>query len=143
MSSKQLQCSIPELRLLREWQNRLGLQDWYVVLETNSKPNNMDLQDADGCLSYVETTKSAKIQIIDPKLRTNGLRPFDFEETLVHELLHMKMCLLERGENWDKKLQLRLLHVVLDDLARALVDAKRSSKSPRKRRTLKQTNKGE
>lgn len=85
----------------------------------------MELQDADGCVSYTEVTKSAKIQILDEKERKGGIRPFDFEETLVHELLHMKLCLLERGEDWDNKLQLRLLHTYIDDLARAFVNAKR------------------
>jgi hypothetical protein len=117
-----------ELKLLNEWQNRLGLQDWFIILETNCEPEKMDLQGADGCVSYTETTKAAKIQIIDEKHRTGGIRPFNFEETLVHELLHMKLCLLERGEDWDNKLQLRLLHTIIDDIARALVDAKNTAK---------------
>lgn len=84
----------------------------------------MGLQDADGCVSYTETTKAAKIQILNPEERRDGLRQFDFEEILVHELLHMKLCLLEKGDDWDNKLQLRLLHTLIDDLARAFVDAK-------------------
>lgn len=108
-----------------EWQNRLGLNDWFIVLETGCEPDKMALQDADGCVSYTETTKAASIQIINEKDRKGAIRPFDFEETLVHELLHMKLCLLERGEDWDNKLQLRLLHTYIDDLARALVSAKR------------------
>ena len=114
-----------ELNLLNEWTTRLGLKDWLIILETNVKPDDMVLQDADGCINYTETTKAAQIQIIEPSLRKGGIRPFDFEETLVHELLHMKLCLLERGEDWDNKLQLRMLHVIIDDLARAMVDAKR------------------
>ena len=128
MASKNIsQKNTPEeLNLLNEWVTRLGLKDWHIILETNVKPEGMALQDADGCINYTEITKAAQIQIIDPTLRKDGIRPFDLEETLVHELLHMKLCLLERGEDWDNKLQLRLLHVIIDDLARAFVDAKRS-----------------
>ena len=121
-----------ELKLLDEWTTRLGLKDWYVVLETNVKPENMELQHADGCISYVEATKSARIQIVDEKLREPTIRPFDFEETLVHELLHMKFCLLERGDDWDNKLQLRLLHTIIDDLSRAFVAAKYFNKETTK-----------
>ena len=127
--------NIPEeLQLLDEWQTRLGLKDWLILLETNVDPNKIPIRDADGCVSYEEIVKAAKIQIINPEAivsdeDTIRLRPFDFEETLVHELLHLKFCLLERGQKWDKKLQLRLMHQILDDISRALVDAKRSSKS--------------
>ena len=110
--------------LLNEWTTRLGLKDWLVILFDNCNPEDMVLDNSDGCVSYEETTRAAKIQIVDPEKRQSGLRPFNYEETLVHELLHIKLCLLERGENWENKLQLRLLHQYIDDLARALVDAK-------------------
>ena len=114
-----------ELLLLDEWSQRLGLKDWYIVLETDVKPDELMMENSDGCVEYEETIKSARIQIIDEKLRSPSLRPFNFEETLVHELLHLKFCLLERGKNWEKKLQLRLLHQIVDDIARALVAAKK------------------
>jgi len=121
-----------EVELLVEWQKRLGLQDWLIELQTNVSPEEMDLQYADGCVAYEETVKAARIQTIDPskRLETNTeekivcLRPFNFEEVLVHELLHLKFCLLEKGTNWEKKLQLRMLHQIIDDLSRALVNAK-------------------
>ena len=120
-----------ELKLLDEWTTRLGLKDWFIILETNVDPEKMPLQNADGCVSYEEVIKSAKIQIINPDEIKNDntniiLRPFDFEETLVHELLHIKFCLLECGEDWEKDLQLRLLHQIIDDIARALVESKRT-----------------
>ena len=87
----------------------------------------MDIQDADGCVNYAETLKAAIIQIIDEKESKATLRPFDFEETLVHELLHLKFCLLEQGEDWDNNLQLRILHQHIDELSRILVELKRSN----------------
>ena len=126
---------MPE-ELLDEWSKRLGLNDWQITLDTHVKPEDMYVQDSDGCAIYEETTKAAKIQIVDPenRLKVNPgetivcLRPFDFEAILVHELLHLKLCLLEKGNDWDNKLQLRLLHQIIDDLSRALVDAKRGNK---------------
>ena len=114
-----------ELKILKYWTGLLGISDWYIILETNVKPEDMFIDEADGCVKYEETIKSAQIQIVDEKLRSPTVRPFDFEETLVHELLHIKFCMLERGKNWDKKLQLRLLHQAIDDISRALVSAKK------------------
>lgn len=115
-----------ELELLSEWKERLGLQDWFITLQTNVDPEEL-AEDAGGEISYIETTKAATIKIIDPEKCKGNIRPFNLEEILVHELLHAKFCLLERGSDWDKKLQLRLLHTILDDIARALVDAKYNS----------------
>ena len=114
-----------ELELLNEWAERLGIGDWMITLETNVKPENMSIKDADGCVDYIETIKAAKIQIVDESKRSEALRPFDFEETLVHELLHLKLALLAEGDNWDNKLQLRVLHIIIDDLSRAFIKAKR------------------
>lgn len=120
-----------ELELLNEWTERLGLKDWHILLYSNCNPEeDTILQDAEGYVSYTEATKAAKIQIVNPNKRDkDALRPFDFEEILVHELLHLKLCLLEKGDDWDNKLQLRLMHQIIDDLARAFVDAKRNSKN--------------
>ena len=117
-----------ELQLLQEWQHRLGLDDWFIVLETHCKQEAL-MDDADGDVEFVESTKCAKIQVIDPDVRKGALRPFDFEEILVHELLHCKFALLGKGEDWDNNLQLRIVHQLVDDMARALVSAKRNNRS--------------
>lgn len=113
-----------ELQLLDEWQKRLGLQDWFIVLKTNCKQDEI-LPDADGQVEYVESTKCAEIKILNPDERRSSLRPFDFEEILVHELLHCKLSLFA-NEEWDG-LRSRIAHITVDDLARAFVDAKRSN----------------
>ena len=109
--------------LLVEWVTRLGLQDWVIKLEDDCKPEDMDEFDVAGCVSYSEPGKCAKIQIIDPKYYGKRIVVFDYEKTLVHELLHLKLSLLA-----DKTgdLQERYVHQIIDDLAKALVDAKRS-----------------
>ena len=109
--------------LLKEWQKRLSLTEWRVRLVTGCDPEEMAIPDAAGCTSWQESTKTALIQIIDPVYYGKRVIPFDFEETLVHELLHLKTCLF-----YDEKDELRerIVHQVIDEIARALVDAKRA-----------------
>jgi len=108
--------------LLKEWQIRLGLCDWHIKMYPKCKPEDLELEDVAGEVSWQEVNKTARINIIKPKYYGNRIEPFDFEKTLVHELLHLKTCLL--SDQVDE-LQARVAHMLIDDLARALVDAKR------------------
>ena len=109
--------------LLNEWQNRLGLQDWAIKLNGCCTPEEVGYDDVVGHTDWTETSKAAKIWILDPKYYGQRIRPFDWEKTLVHELLHLKMCLLATDV---PDLQERVAHILIDDLSRAFVDAKRS-----------------
>ena len=110
-------------KLLSEWMTRLGLQDWRIALSDKCKPEEMQLQNVAGCSAYEEISKTARINILDEKYYGERVVPFDFEETLVHELLHLKTCFLFDTGN---DLQDRVAHQIIDDLARAFVDAKRN-----------------
>lgn len=107
--------------LLAEWQERLGLTDWRIMLKTKCKPEEM-AQEGSGCVEWSEAIKSARIEIIDPKYYGERIVPFDWEKTLVHELLHLKTSLVS---DCVDKLQERVMHQMIDDLARAFVSAKR------------------
>jgi hypothetical protein len=85
----------------------------------------MAMQNVDGCTEWQETIRTARIDILDPVCYGDRIIPFDWEKTLVHELLHLKFCLVQDVEN---DMQSRLMHMYIDDIARALVDAKRSGK---------------
>ncbi len=106
--------------LLTEWQRRLGLMDWTIELHTDLFELSID--DAVGCTSYIETSKTAYIEILSEKAYGDRVAPYDFEKTLVHELLHLKFCFLSESDN---DLQNRITHQLIDDMARALVNAKR------------------
>lgn len=110
-------------KLLKEWQTRLGLLDWRIKLVDNCKPDEMSMQDVAGCSIWTEAIKTARIEIIDPVYYGERIVAFDYEKTLVHELLHLKLSLVGNVEN---DLQMRYVHQMIDDLARALVNAKRS-----------------
>ena len=109
--------------LLNEWQKRLSLQDWTIKLYTECTPDDMSIDDSSGCVHWQESTKTACIQILDPKFYGDRVVPFDLEKTLVHELMHLKMCMLYKK---DGSLRERIVHQLIDDLSRALVDAKRA-----------------
>lgn len=117
----------PEIMLLDEWVARLGLQDWAIILQTDCDPGEMKVLDSVGCTSWEESTKSAFIQIINPKKITGLTRPFDFEQVLVHELLHLKTALLGSRDE-DETLYDRILHQLVDDLARAMIDIKQTER---------------
>lgn len=108
--------------LLVEWQKRLGLTDWTIKLVDNCMPDCMSIQDVSGCTVWTECNKTARIEMLDPAYYGNRITPYDWEKTLVHELLHLKTSLVS-----DKvdDLQERYMHQMIDDLARAFVDAKR------------------
>ena len=108
--------------LLSEWQNRLGLQDWRIKLVPDCKPEEMELEGCAGCTDWSESIKTARIEIIDQQYYGERIVPFDFEKTLVHELLHLKTCLVS---DMVDEFQSRYMHQMIDDLARAFVDAKR------------------
>lgn len=108
--------------LLKEWQKRLALTDWRIALQTNCDPDEMHVLDSAGCVSWEESSKTALIQIVDPKYYGKRVVPFDFEKTLVHELMHLKTCLFYDDKD---ELRERIVHMFLDEISRALVDAKR------------------
>lgn len=80
-----------------------------------------------GMYGLGETVKTARIEIMDPAYYGERIVPFDWEKTLVHELLHLKTCLVSSNV---PELQERVMHQLIDDLARALVSAKRSLAEP-------------
>lgn len=110
--------------LLNDWTERLGLQDWTIKLQDCCDPDDMYSKDCAGCTRWTEVGKAAVIQIIDPDRYGERVIPFDYEKTLVHELLHLKTCLLTDVED---PLTERVGHVLIDDLARIMVALKREA----------------
>ena len=109
--------------LLLEWKTRLGLSDWRISLLPKCRPAEMSIEESNGVAVWDESSKTARIEIIDPKYYGEQMEPFDWEEILIHELLHLKLCLFSEQ---DDSLLDRIVHITVDDLARAFVDAKRS-----------------
>lgn len=109
-------------KLLNEWTTRLGLQDWVIHLNINQNPVAARLHDASGHITIEPVNKCGRIDIIAKKFYGNRIIPFDFEKTLVHELLHLKFSIFEVLDN---ELYQHNSHTLLNDMARAMVMAKR------------------
>lgn len=109
--------------LLNEWKKRLRLQDWIVRLEDDVSPADMSDPDNVGETNLCESTKLATIKLMSESgVSKYSITPIDKEKVLVHELMHLKLSLLDDSGN---RLQDRVVHQLVDDLALALVDAKR------------------
>lgn len=108
-----------ELALLEKWKRKLCLQEWRIKLLTCLRPEEMTMSDAAGCTEWSETIKTARIEIIDPAYYGDRIVPFDFEKTIVHELLHLKFSFWCQNED---DVGDRVMHQMIDDLARAFTE---------------------
>ena len=111
--------TVEEQRLLEKWQKKLCLQEWRIKLVTHLCPEEMTVSNAAGCTDWSESIKTARIEIINPACYGDRIVPFDFEETLVHELLHLKFSFWCQNED---DIGDRVMHQMIDDLARALTE---------------------
>lgn len=106
--------------VLQEWckdlQQTLGLQDWLITLHEGMPADEMSNKDDFGYVEINETCKRADIYVRDPKTVLCRYRPvFDPLQTVAHEMMHIKLCLLDDYN----PLQDRLLHQYIDDIAKA------------------------
>ena len=108
-----------ELALLEKWKRKLCLHEWRIHLKTHLRPEEMTIGDAAGCTEWSEAIKTARIEIINPACYGDRIVPFDFEKTLVHELLHLKFSFWCKNED---DVGDRVMHQMIDDLARALTE---------------------
>lgn len=113
-------------KLCNEWVEILGLQDWEIHLYWQCKPDEIPVHEAEGATVLVESTKEAQIFILDEKYAKCEPFKFDFERDLVHELLHLKTNIMT-DEN-EHSYQARLMHTLVDDMAKAFVKVKRKYK---------------
>jgi len=113
-------------KLLEEWKERLGLQDWAIVLRYNCKFSDLETENSIGETNWSNSIKSASIRIVSKEEYGSRMLDFDFEKTLVHELLHIKFGLIDiMNSSYESKVTDEFRHQLIDDLARALIMAKR------------------
>ena len=103
------------------WVKRLGLDDWDIKFNLNASSNQMQ-EGSVGEARLNEVTKQAMVFVLRKENFDDGgyTFGFNFERTLVHELLHLKLCLIESGP--DNELRNRVVHQLIEDLSKALVD---------------------
>lgn len=112
--------------LLEEWQKRLGLSDWIIVLRYNCNKENMQIEDTAGETEWANVNRTAVIRILNKEAYGDRVIKFDFERILVHELLHIKFSYLQITNNtYEGKIFDEVQHQLIEDIAQALVMAKR------------------
>lgn len=129
-----------ETELLKEWQERLGLQDWLITFYPNCKASEVDEGNSIGETTWQTTNKTAIIRIIaEEEYSKDYIIPYDFEKTLVHELLHIKFALIDKDLNtYEGIVTEQVRHQLIDDLARAFVMAKRNITNRNKLHNIKE-----
>lgn len=106
-----------------ELQQALGLQDWLIILYEDMPAEEMPNKDTFGDVEINETCKCADIYIRELNTVPRKYRQyFDPLQTLAHEMMHIKLCLLDDYS----PLQDRLLHQCIDDIAKALTQIART-----------------
>ena len=128
MKKKEPICIIKDkkqlIKLLKEWQHRLFLDDWIIKVAMVSEDELEE--DLAGQTSFVYTTKMAMISLTEPtKDNTGRIAKYCIEQTLVHELLHCKMALMSNtNTTYESGYLYEHEHQLLDDMAKSLVMAK-------------------
>ena len=121
--------------LVHEWVTRLGISDWDISVTSDVTVEYLkslvDGSDAAGAIQWSSLNKKARIFILSEeefaKLDENNkwISEYDYELTLVHELLHIKFAPL--WDNFDNQFTADWFHQQgIEDMAKALVELKRS-----------------
>ena len=110
--------------LFEKWRKVFHLESWEIVFQwcvrrpymNDSEPDSM------GCTTFDMVSRQAIIQMLDPVDFHDGLFSYDYEKTLVHELLHIKFAELDYSGD---TLRDNLTHQMVNDLAKAFVAVSR------------------
>lgn len=109
---------------LKEWQERLFLQDWIIKVKL-ADPEDMDLKDVCGENSYVIELNCCVIKILKPEHYGDRIVKYCAEQILIHELLHCKYNWVERDYNSIEVAYYDTLeHSLLEQMAKSLLMAK-------------------
>lgn len=111
--------------LLDEWKERLGLQEWTINLKINVPHSVMG--NLDGETRFDVVMKCAKIKIVGEYYDEECWLKYNFERILVHELLHLKLGVLDIYEDnlqYEETVVEHKVHQLIEDMAQALVMAK-------------------
>lgn len=106
------------IELFNKWVHTLCLENWDIKFQWRVRERDMNLKECCGCTTYLHCSRQAIVQMLDPVDFSNELFEYDYEKTLVHELLHIKMSNLD---DTGDPLRDKLTHQIIDDLARAFV----------------------
>ena len=109
---------------LAEWQSRLLLSDWIIKVKL-VKPEDLerDGKQLGGFNSHVDTLMSSEISIADGDF-PDSVTKVCAEESLVHELLHLKLPMFIVDGSIESCLYNDGVHATIEQLAKSLLMAK-------------------
>jgi hypothetical protein len=116
-------------KALAEWQKRLKLEHWEVMVEI-VRSDGMSKLDNSGEIDYQQQTGYASIRLLD-HIDWPSKFPHDMEKILVHELLHLHFAPFEPEE---ESLQFTLWERANELLARVIVNEHRNAKTKIKKK---------
>ena len=112
--------------IAREWIMRLGLEKWKIKCMLDAAPEDFLSSDEirAGETEWITVTRRATIKLLRKEAYSDP-DEYDFERTLVHELLHLVFAPFypSTGDCLET-----VVHMTIEDLARALVDARHAEK---------------
>lgn len=113
------------IQLFDKWVHILHLEGWHISFEWKVPGHCMNVEESVGATKYQHSTGQAIVQMVDPEDYPKDTPfPYDYEKTLVHELLHLKFADLDdTGDNLRDK----LTHRLVDDLAVAFIEASKEA----------------
>ncbi len=101
-------------RWLQIWQKRLALGDWkietHIVRQGDLNPDTL------GNLKWTSKDHTATIKVLDPRDYDMPVEqiPVDIERTVVHELVHLELCVLPR--NGSRKVEEQVVNRMTEAL---------------------------
>lgn len=109
-------------KCLKEWQNKLGLQDWIfkIILCDDIE------KDIEGKIEYQHSLKTGLISLIKkPKDVDTWITKFCMEQTLIHEILHpvLDICSYTKP-NVEQFFLDNAIHQRVEQMAKSLLMAK-------------------
>lgn len=110
-------------KCLREWQDRLFLNDWIIKLNINVPRVNMGEKAGINNFSFVNKSACISIAALDDDVKSRIAKACH-EQTLIHELLHCKYNILENDGSYEGKFLDGTQHQLLEQMAKSLLMAK-------------------
>ena len=108
------------LKSLEEWKHRLYLDSWTIAVGYHGEE---DFPGECGHVEFLMEKQTAKITLLDPWVNDRITKHYQ-EETLVHELLHLKIGFIKPDDTLEEIYYDLMQHQLIDELSHALVNAK-------------------
>jgi len=104
---------------LKEWQERLFLNDWIIKAQFGETNENNH-----GENEFKFSIKCSIITILRPLPQNEWIAKQPEELVLIHELLHLKMNLVNGMESYEGVWLQQTQHQLLEEIAKSLLMAK-------------------